>query len=145
MFYAEASFRNQVKKLLSGIDPSRFILAYDTAADYQNLTNLSAVFNIELFVESLIPELQGKDGFIQYVIPSFSKEVYENVKGLNCTTVNQTLVDLLRKDGDDQVIQESLANYYFAHNESYDDLDIPADVQKNFEKYGEWAKEYYSS
>ena len=142
MFHLDGIFAKQLRRILSDIDPSRFVLAYDTAADYLGMTNLSEVFNIELFVESPISELNGNDGYIQHIV-DISKKDYSMVKGLNCTSPNQTVIDLLRRDGDQQVIQETLADYYFSHNESYDGLIIPPDIQESFNKYGEWAKEYY--
>lgn len=60
-----------------------------------------------------------------------------------CTTINQTIVDLLERDGDEQIITESLANYYEEHGQSFDGLDIPKHLSPRFEKYSEWAMAYY--
>ena len=63
--------------------------------------------------------------------------------GLLCTTINQTINDLLRADGDNQVIQESLATVYYANGESFDSLHIDTELIPIFEHYKDWAIEYY--
>ena len=68
---------------------------------------------------------------------------HENRLGLLCTTVNQTINDLLRADGDNQVIQESLATVYYTNGESFDSLRIDDDLISAFEHYKNWAIEYY--
>ena len=68
---------------------------------------------------------------------------HENRLGLLCTTVNQTINDLLRADGDNQVIQESLATVYYKNGESFDSLRIDDDLRPAFEQYKDWAIEYY--
>lgn len=65
-----------------------------------------------------------------------------SLNGLRCTTMNQTIVDILDADGDQQIITECLANYYDLER-SYDVLRIPPHLQQKFERYCEWAEEYY--
>lgn len=67
----------------------------------------------------------------------------KNGGGLVCTTVNRTIIDLLEQNGDEQIITESLANYYDEHHESFDGLEIPDHLSRRFEKYKKWAQEYY--
>lgn len=67
----------------------------------------------------------------------------EERNGLKCTTVSQTIIDLLEQNGDEQIITESLANYYEENNESFDGLVIPAHLRSRFEKYRVWAIGYY--
>ena len=57
--------------------------------------------------------------------------------------LNQTIIDLLEQNGDEQIITESLANYYDEHKESFDGLNVPRHLQSRFEKYQECALEYY--
>ena len=61
---------------------------------------------------------------------------------MKCTTVSQTIIDLLEQNGDEQIITESLANYYEENSESFDGLVIPAHLQSRFEKYRVWADLY---
>lgn len=63
--------------------------------------------------------------------------------GLLCTTINQTIVDLLEQDGDEQIITESLANYYEESGNTFEGLTIPGYLKERFEKYSSWAKVYY--
>ena len=116
------------------------ILAYDTAADYLGLW--SGSMN-PLTAKIYVCKPQHIEGTTEYLIPSFEAVEHENRLGLLCTTVNQTINDLLRADGDNQVIQESLADVYFSNGESFDSLQIEEELLPRFEKYKIWAMEYY--
>lgn len=115
------------------------ILANDTAADFLGLTNGGYRPAAQIFV---LKE-QDIEGTEQIVIPSFQDKEYVEKNGLLCTTVNQTIIDLLEQEGDEQILTESLSNYYFENGESFSGLQIPEHVQKQFDKYSEWALEYY--
>ena len=116
------------------------ILAYDTAADYLGLW--SGSMN-PLTANIYVCKPLHIEGTTEYLIPSFEAVKHENRLGLLCTTVNQTINDLLRADGDNQVIQESLADVYFSNGESFDSLQIEEELLPRFEKYKIWAMEYY--
>ena len=116
------------------------ILAYDTAADYLGLW--SGSMN-PLTAKIYVCKPLYIEGTTEYPLPSFEAVEHENRLGLLCTTVNQTINDLLRADGDNQVIQESLADVYFSNGESFDSLQIEQDLLPRFEKYKVWAMEYY--
>lgn len=115
------------------------ILAFDTAADYLGLTNGGYRPSAQVFVT----RPQKIDHTEQILVPSFKSIEYEERHGLLCTTVNRTIIDLLEQNGDEQIITESLANYYDENGESFDGLRIPQHLQKRFEKYKKWAVEYY--
>lgn len=117
------------------------ILAYDTAADYLGLWSGSTnPHTAKIYVCKPL----NIEGTTEYLLPSFDVVEHENRLGLLCTTVNQTINDLLRADGDNQVIQESLADVYFSNGESFDSLRIEQDLLPLFEKYKVWAMEYYN-
>ena len=117
------------------------ILAYDTAADYLGLSNGSSFHEAaDIYVVSPL----NLKGTREHIIPSFDTVDYERRNGLLCTTVNQTINDLLRADGDNQVIQESLADVYFSNGESFDSLHIEKELLPRFDKYKVWAMEYYN-
>ena len=116
------------------------ILAYDTAADYLGLW--SGSMN-PLTAKIYVCKPLYIEGTTEYPLPSFEAVEHENRLGLLCTTVNQTINDLLRADGDNQVIQESLADVYFSNGESFDSLQIEEELLPRFEKYKIWAMEYY--
>lgn len=71
-------------------------------------------------------------------------EYFEDM-GMKCTTVNQTINDLLADEKcDEQILLESLSNYYFEHKESFSGLVIlPTNIIR-FEKLKQWAIEYYN-
>ena len=97
------------------------ILAYDTAADYLGLWSGSMnPQTAQIYVTSPLHIA----GTTEHLIPSLNTVDHENRLGLLCTTINQTINDLLRADGDNQVIQESLATVYYANGESFDSLHI---------------------
>ena len=116
------------------------ILAYDTAADYLGLW--SGSMN-PLTAKIYVCKPLHIEGTTEYPLPSFDAVEHENRLGLLCTTVNQTINDLLRADGDNQVIQESLATVYYTNGESFDSLRIDDDLLLAFEHYKDWAIEYY--
>jgi hypothetical protein len=115
-------------------------LAYDTAADYLGLWSGSMnPQTAQIYVTSPLHIA----GTTEHLIPSLNTVDHENRLGLLCTTINQTINDLLRADGDNQVIQESLATVYYANGESFDSLHIDTELIPIFEHYKDWAIEYY--
>lgn len=133
---AVITYNNYLRQLLSKCE---CILAFDTAADFLGLTNGGNRSVAQIFVT----RKQDVEGTQQITVPSFSLIECEEHRGLLCTTVNRTIVDLLEQDGDEQIITESLANYYEEHGESFEGLKIPEHLRGRFEKYSSWAKEYY--
>lgn len=133
---AVATYNDYLRKLLSEIP---CILAFDTAADYLGLTNGGYREKAQIFVTEGQPVTDTE----QIRINSFAEKECLNRQGLLCTTINQTLVDLLERDGDEQIITESLANYYEEYGQSFSQLEIPKHLKERFNKYSEWAMEYY--
>ena len=133
---AVITYNDQLRNLLADVE---CVLALDTAADFLGLTNGGYRSAVQIFVN----KKQNIDGTEQILVPSLETLVCEERNGLLCTTVNQTINDLLEQNGDEQIIMESLANYYDAHNESFDGLEVPEHLKARFEKYKTWAVEYY--
>ena len=67
------------------------------------------------------------------------------VGGVRCTTVNQTINDMLRDYDkiDEQALVQALSDYYHSHGESFDGLKIKPQYQSLFNSLKEWAVEYY--
>ena len=130
------TYNDQLRNLLADVE---CVLAFDTAADFLGLTNGGYRSVAQIFVN----KKQNIDGTEQILVSSLETLVCEERNGLLCTTVNQTINDLLEQNGDEQIIMESLANYYDAHNESFDGLEVPEHLKARFEKYKTWAVEYY--
>ena len=133
---AVITYNDQLRNLLADVE---CVLAFDTAADFLGLTNGGYRSVAQIFVN----KKQNIDGTEQILVPSLETLVCEERNGLLCTTVNQTINDLLEQNGDEHIIMESLANYYDAHNESFDGLEVPEHLKARFEKYKTWAVEYY--
>lgn len=133
---AVRTYNDYLRDLLRDAD---CILARDTAADYLGLTNGGLRERAQIYVVQRL-DIPGTE---QIIVPSLAKVDAEERWGLRCTTVNQTIADLLEQDGDEQIITEALSYYYFKHNESFDGLTIPAELQHRFAKYCEWAVDYY--
>ncbi len=133
---AVMTYNDQLRSLLANV---RCVLAFDTAADFLGLTNGGYRAVAQIFVD----KKQNIEGTEQTLVPSLETLKCEEHNGLKCTTVNQTIIDLLEQNGDEQIITESLANYYEENNESFDGLKIPMHLQSRFEKYRVWAIEYY--
>lgn len=133
---AVMAYNDQLRHLLTNV---KCVLAFDTAADFLGLTNGGYRSVAQIFVD----KKQDVEGTEQTLVPSLEALECEERNGLICTTVNQTIIDLLEQNGDEQIITESLANYYDEHNESFDGLEIPKYLQSRFEKYSAWAVEYY--
>lgn len=130
------TYNDQLRSLLTDVE---CVLAFDTAADFLGLTNGGYRTAAQIFVN----RKQNIRGTEQILVPSLEELECEEHNGLLCTTVNQTIIDLLEQNGDEQIITESLANYYEAHHGSFDGLKIPKHLQSRFEKYRTWAVEYY--
>lgn len=133
---AVMAYNDTLRNLLANVE---CVLAFDTAADFLGLTNGGYRPAAQIFVN----EKKNIAGTEQTIVPSLAALEYEERGGLLCTTVHQTIIDLLEQNGDEQIITESLANYYEEHNESFDGLKIPKHLQERFEKYKAWAMEYY--
>lgn len=133
---AVITYNDQLRNLLANVE---CVLAFDTAADFLGLTNGGYRSEAQIFVN----KKQNIDGTKQILVPSLEELECEERNGLVCTTVNQTIIDLLEQNGDEQIITESLANYYDEHNESFEGLKMPGHLRLRFEKYKAWAVEYY--
>ena len=106
---AVAIYNDYLRDLLKNSD---CILAYDTAADYLGLTNGGYRPVAQIFSKTKT----GITGVQEKLADDFQNIEYTTINGLNCTTVNQTIIDLLYNDGDEQIIVKSPANYYDMHN-----------------------------
>ena len=101
------------------------ILCKESAADYLNLSNGTLSEDITFYSSS-----EGKEVIF--------------LRGIWCTTVNQTINDLLEdNDSDEQVLLESLSNYYYKNNESFQGLTIEEKNQERFLELKEAAIGYY--
>ena len=80
------------------------------------------------------------------LVNSFDGIEYLVLGNVMCTTFNQTINDMLRNinNEDESAIIEALSNYYYAHGESFDGLDIATDNIAVFQALKPVAMDYYS-
>ena len=85
------------------------------------------------------------DNIEYHIVNSFDHIEYLNFNGVLCTTVNQTINDMLANydNIDELAFLEALSNYYFANDESFDNLKIKPENRDVFNQVKQMAIEYY--
>jgi hypothetical protein len=80
-----------------------------------------------------------------YVVDGFDGMDIVNIAGLRCTSLNQTVNDMLRDYDviDEQSLAQALADYYFSNGESFDGLQIAPQYADRFNELKGWAREFY--
>lgn len=112
------------QQALAGTDK---VLCRESAAEYLNLSNGNFGKNIEYY---LYPEAVGREVIV--------------VNGILCTSVDQTINDLLEdKESDEQVLLESLGNYFYENQGSFKGLKIKPGNQERFAELEQAAISYY--
>ena len=118
------------------------------------LCHTSALECLELFVgymnEKRVDVYAKKPGEYENInyrlVDSFDDLAIVNFRDLRCTSVNQTVNDMLRdfENVDEQSLVEGLATYYYLHGDSFDGLEIEPQNQTVFDSIRDWAIEYYN-
>lgn len=130
------NLHDTIKNTILGYD---CILAFETASDYLGTNKMA--YRPKLCVSALQElDIAGVDCNI---VDSYSDLEIVELDGIRCTSERQTIWDLLRYDRDQQVIIEAIADWYFKHNESFDGLDIPTDLQEVFSSFVDDAIYYF--
>ena len=112
------------QQALAGTDK---VLCRESAAEYLNLSNGNFGKNIEYY---LYPEAVGREVIV--------------VNGILCTSVDQTINDLLEDpESDEQVLLESLGNYFYENQGSFNGLKIKPGNQERFAELEQAAISYY--
>ena len=143
---------------MMSITSTRYLSNVDWLQDVVQGTDLilcgvSALEYLELFngyvYESKIQvyaKNKGQFDNIEYhIVNSFDHIEYLNFNGVLCTTVNQTINDMLANydNIDELAFLEALSNYYFANDESFDNLKIKPENRDVFNQVKQMAIEYY--
>jgi len=98
--------------------------------------------NIDVYAKK-----QGEYDNINYrIIQNFNGIDIVSIDNLRCTSVNQTVNDMLNDfdNTDEQALLEALCKYYYNHNNSFDGILINPENIKNFNSVKEWAIDYYN-
>lgn len=132
------SLSDILSRRLKGVD---CIVAFESAADSLGIC-CPAIERPAIYVYSC--EEISIDGIECTIVDSYDGIDIIELGGIRYTSPAQTIFDLLRYDRDDQVILESLADWYYEHDESFDDLQVPDDLKSVFEDYREDAINYYN-
>jgi len=79
-----------------------------------------------------------------YVVDSFDGIETVRFEGLVCTSINQTINDILAEfdNIDEQSFIEALWYYYVTHNKSFNGLNISSQNMEQFNAIKDWAIEY---
>lgn len=133
------TFYDVYKTLLNGID---CIVCLESSADLLGYSNGGYRPNINVYTT--------KDYNLPYldchIVSDLSKIKYQNFHGIKVIPIEQTIIDLLQNNNsDEQVIFESLANYYYGNNKSYSNIKPPKNLVKKFKYYAEGGKRYYET
>lgn len=119
----------------------KFIISLESAADLLELSNEATISKITVFSENEL----NIDILDCHIVDDIDKVPVCFQHGIKVTSVSRTIIDLISYKCDEQVIMESLAQYYYDHNYSYAGLDVPQNISIEFEQYKEWGQEYYVS
>jgi hypothetical protein len=98
--------------------------------------------DIDVYSKSLLPF----DNLNCLVVENFDGLDIVESWGLRCTSINQTVNDLLRNfdNIDEQSLAQGLSDYYYANGQSFDKLEIAPENAETFEKIKDWAIEFYN-
>ena len=133
------TFYDVYKTLLNEID---CVVCKESAADLLGYSNGGFRSNIDIYTlqDYNLPYLNC------HVVDDLSKIPTQDFHGIKVIPIEQTIIDLIQNsNSDEQVIFETLANYYYGNNKSYSNINPPKNLIKKFKYYGEEAKRYYET
>ena len=117
------------------------------------LSHTSALESLGLFtgylnekqIDLYATEFEPYDNINYNIVTSFDNIETIIIGGLRCTTVKQTINDMLRDFDriDEQSLVQALSDYYYNNGESFDGLEIESQYQSLFNSLIDWAVEYY--
>lgn len=81
-----------------------------------------------------------------FLVDGFDEMEIVNVAGLRCTSLSQTVNDMLRDYDliDEQSLVQALADYYYSNDLSFNGLGIAPQHTGRFNAIKDWAVEFYS-
>jgi hypothetical protein len=81
------------------------------------------------------------------IVDGFDGMEIVNIAGLRCTSLNQTVNDMLRDYDriDEQSLAQALADYYFSNGADFNGLNIAPQYADRFNEIKDWAVEFYDS
>ena len=87
----------------------------------------------------------GYENINYHVVDSFDGIDYVRIGNVLCTSVSQTVNDMLAELGhiDEQPLVEGLSKFYYMSGKSFDRLIIQPENMERFDSVKDWAIEYY--
>ena len=81
-----------------------------------------------------------------FLVDGFDDIEIVNIAGLRCTSLNQTVNDMLRDYNviDEQSLVQALAGFYYRNGGSFDGLRIAPEYTDRFDSIKDWVVEYYN-
>lgn len=133
------SNREWLRDAVSGKD---LILCHASALEYHEL--FVGYLN-EREIDVYAKKKGQEENLIYHVVDNFDNIDYIQDGNVMVTTIDQTINDMLHNfdNTDVQALTEALAEYYYAHNNSFDGLNIKPENLTRFNEVKEWAVNYY--
>lgn len=142
MSITSANYISHADWLQAVVQNEDLILRGVSALEYLELFNgYVNEKNIQVYAKS-----KGVYDNIDYsIVKSFDDIDYFNCDGVLCTSLNQTINDMLSDydNIDELAFLEALSNYYFGNNESFNNLEIKPENAIRFNQIKQFAMEYY--
>jgi hypothetical protein len=97
---------------------------------------------IDVYSKTLLPY----DNVNCFTLEDFDNLEIVEIAGLRCTSINQTVNDLLRNFDiiDEQSFAQGLSDYYHLHGKSFAGLKIDPQYDEIFDKMKDWAIGFYN-
>lgn len=127
------------KTLLKDIE---CVVCLESAADLLGYSNGGYRDKIDVYTlkEYNLPYLNC------HIVDNLEKIPSEDFNSISVTPIECAVIEMLSNDScDDQIIFETLANYYYKNNKSFSRIKPPKSLKKKFNYYSEEGKKYYES
>lgn len=151
-FYNNKVFKD-IQEVIDILTPYKdsVMLCLSTAASFTHLSCGSPiVMNVEVYsrIKLVIPDIH-----VYYEPDCFETKEYTTFMGIYITTDEQTILDMLEDEYEEgyeeipsQDILESLGNYYYLHQESFNGLEDRMNEKQReaFEAWKQWGIDYWN-
>jgi hypothetical protein len=100
----------------------------------------------EAQIDVYAKESEPYENLNQYIVDSFDGLDIVQIGELRCTSLNQTVNDMLRDYDliDEQSLAQALADYYYGNGSSFEGLRIAPQYADRFDAIKDWAIEFYN-
>ncbi|MDR2300946.1 MAG: hypothetical protein LBF38_02745 [Deltaproteobacteria bacterium] len=126
--------------VLSGLD---LVLSHTSALE---LLGWFDGYVRETKIDAYVTQLGPYENINYFLIDNFDSLDIVEIDGLRCTSLNQTVNDMLRDFDiiDESSLAQALSDYYHDNGRSFDGLIIDPRYADRFEAMKDWAVEFYT-